>query len=277
MNTSTRSPRFRSRPVWGVLALLTLSAVLVGCPKKADTGSTGTTSRSSGDKCSDEFASGQPKAPVDTVLLCHNEYISVYDPARRVPLLVAEKLQPGEFDGSVSRADHFQPDPELSKNQSAAVNDYRSSGYARGHMAPAADFSSNETTMAESFYLSNMVPQDQAMNSGIWSALESATRSCAKQLGSIYVMTGPIFEGRTKTIGQDGVAVPSSIYKIVVSGNGARAFIMPNRKLPPARSNFLRYQVTVDEVQRATDLTFFPGGKVNTQASATFCGGSYGS
>lgn len=277
MNTSTLSPRSRRRQVWGALTLLTLSTVLVGCPKKAETGGSGTTSRTSTDKCSDEFASGQPKAPVDTVLLCHNEYISVYDPARKVPLLVAEKLQPGEFDGSVSRSDHFQPDPELSASQSAALNDYRSSGYARGHMAPAADFSSNETTMTESFYLSNMVPQDQGMNSGIWSALESATRSCAKQLGSIYVMTGPVFEGRAKTIGQDAVTVPSSIYKIVVSGNGARAFIMPNRKLPPARSNFLRYEVTVDEVQRATNLTFFPDGKVNLQAHAKFCGGSYGS
>ncbi len=259
-----------SKQCWSAAALLLLSAVLVGCPKQS-------TTTTGGDNCTDEFADGPPKAPVSTVVLCRNEYISVYDPAKKVPLLVAEKLQPTEFDGSVSRADNFQQDPDLAESQSAALNDYRKSGYARGHMAPAADFTSTDEAMNQSFYLSNMVPQDSGMNSGIWASLEGATRSCAKQLGSVYVMTGPVFEGKPKTIGDDQVAVPSSIYKIVVHGNAARAFLMPNRKLPAARSNFTRYEVTVNEVQRATGLTFFPGGNVNLQAHANFCGGSYGS
>ncbi len=250
-------------------ALLLLSALLVGCPEQ-------NSSTAGGDNCSDEFAAGTPQSSVDTVLLCRSEYISVYDPQRKVPLVVAEKLQPGEFDGSVSRADNFQPDPDLTALQSAALNDYRGSGYARGHMAPAGDFSSSDDAMSESFYLSNIVPQDSGMNSGVWSSLESATRACAKQLGSVYVLTGPVFEGRNQVIGNDKVAVPSSIYKIVVSGKNARAFIMPNRKLPPARSDFSRYAVTVDEVQRATGLNFFPQGNVNVQTHANFCSGSYG-
>ncbi|AWN23314.1 DNA/RNA non-specific endonuclease [Deinococcus irradiatisoli] len=251
-------------------ALLALGALLVGCPEK-------TTSTGGGDNCTDEFAAGTPQSSVSTVTLCRAEYISVYDPQRKVPLVVAEKLQPQEFDGSVSRADNFQPDPDLAENQSAALSDYRGSGYARGHMAPAGDFSSSDEAMNESFYLSNIVPQDSGMNSGIWSSLESATRACAKQLGSVYVLTGPVFEGPRQVIGNDKVMVPSSIYKIVVSGKAARAFLMPNRKLPPARSNFSRYEVTVDEVQRATGLTFFPQGGVNSQAHANFCSGSYGS
>ena len=259
--------QIRARAAWSAAALILLSAVLVGCPKKSAVT----------DNCTDEFADGAPSTSVSSVTLCRNEYISVYDPARKVPLVVAEKLQPAEFDGAVSRSDNFQPDPDLADSQKAELNDYRKSGYARGHMAPAADFSGSENAMNQSFYLSNMVPQDTGMNSGIWASLESATRSCAKQLGSLYVLTGPIFEGKAKYVGLHNVAVPSSLYKIVVSGNSARAFIMPNRKLPPARSNFLRYQVSVNEVQRATGLTFFPGGKVNTQTSGNFCSGSYGS
>lgn len=254
--------------IWSAAALLLLSAVLVGCPQKADV---------SADNCTDEFADGQPTTATTTIRLCRDEYISIYDPAKKVPLLVAEKLQPSEFDGSVSRTDNFQQDPDLAETQSAALNDYRKSGYARGHMAPAADFTSTESAMNQSFYLSNIVPQDSGMNSGIWASLESATRDCAKQLGTLYVMTGPIFEGKPNTIGDDQVTVPSSLYKIVVSGNAARAFLMPNRKLPSARSNFLRYEVTVAEVQRATGLTFFTGGNINTQVRAGFCSGSYGS
>lgn len=260
-----------------LIALLTLPLLLTACPQnKTDTGN-GPGSNAA-DNCHDEFVGGQqPQTPGKSLALCRSEYVSIYDPTRKVPLAVGEHLKPEEFDGSVSRADNFQPDPDLSAGDSAQLSDFRGSGYARGHMAPAADFTSTEQAMQESFYLSNMVPQDSAMNSGIWSSLENATRACAKTLGDIYILTGPIFEGTPQTVGADNVAVPSSIYKIVVSGKAARAFIMPNRKLPPARSNFTRYEVTVDEVQRATGLNFFPSGGVNLQKHGDFCAGAYGS
>lgn len=260
------------------ITLLTLPLLLTACPQNnTETGGGGGSGNAS-DSCHDEFVAGQqPQSTVKTVALCRSEYISIYDPARKVPLAVGEKLRPEEFDGSVSRADSFQPDPDLSAGDSAQLSDYKGSGYARGHQAPAADFTSSEQAMQESFYLSNMVPQDQAMNSGIWSSLENATRACAKTLGEVYVITGPLFEGKTKTVGADNVAVPSSLYKIVVSGNAARAFIMPNRKLPPARSNFTRYEATVNEVERATGMNFFPSGKVNKQKHGDFCGNTYGS
>ncbi len=262
-------------PLSLLTALVALPLLLTSCPQnKANTDDR----RQYSDQCHDEFVAGQqPQASVNTVTLCHTEYISVYDPARKVPLAVGEKLRPEEFDGSVSRADNFQPDPALPSDQSAQLSDFKGSGYARGHMAPAADFTSTDQAMQESFYLSNMVPQNTSMNSGIWSSLENATRACVKSLGEAYVLTGPIFEGQSQTIGEDNVAVPSSLYKVVVSGNAARAFIMPNRKLPPARSDFSRYEVTVDEVQRATGLTLFPEGEVNRQKPGQFCSGSYGS
>ncbi len=257
------------------LFLLPLAALLAvfasGCNKSGSGQSGG------GNDCLNEFASGQPtSSQADVRLLCRKEYSSLYDPARKVPLVVGEHLTPAELVKNVSRTDAFQPDPDLAAGERAELNDYQRSGYDRGHMAPAGDFTSDEAVMQQSFYLSNMVPQNGPMNRGIWSGLESATRACAGSLGGLFVLTGPVFEGRTKTIGPDGVAVPSSLYKVVVRGNKARAFLMPNRDLPRT-GNFLRYEVTVDEVQRATGLMFFPGGEVNTQQRGDFCAGYYGS
>ena len=229
-----------------------------------------------GTSCQDEFRAGQPGSTTGGVkLLCRNEYISLYDPARKVPLVVAERLTAEKLKGSTPRTDNFQPDPELSSGQRAELNDYRASGYDRGHMAPAADFVDGQTQMEQSFYLSNMIPQNPEMNRGIWAGLEGATRACAKSLGDLYVLTGPVFAGRVRTIGPDAVAVPSELYKIVVSGGAARAFLLPNRALSRT-SNFTQYETTVDAVQTATGLTFFPAGGVNTAQDGNFCSGNYG-
>ncbi|MFC6590764.1 DNA/RNA non-specific endonuclease [Deinococcus lacus] len=227
-----------------------------------------------GDQCTDELRAGLPDTGQAVRVLCRTEYIAAYDPGRKVPLVVMEHLHAPELADNVARTDNFQPDPDLKESESAALSDYRRSGYDRGHMAPAADFTATEQAMAESFYLSNIVPQNHELNAGVWAALESATRACAKDLGDVYILTGPVFEGRSKVIGE-GVAVPSSVFKVVVSGNQARAFLMPNRKLE-ARSNFLRYEVTADEVQRATGYTLFPLGGVNLQKRGTFCSGAFG-
>ena len=229
-----------------------------------------------GTSCQDEFRAGQPGSTTAGVkLLCRNEYISLYDPARKVPLVVAEHLTSAELQGNTPRTDNFQPDPELSSGQRAELSDYRASGYDRGHMAPAADFVGGTTQMTQLFYLSNMVPQNGEMNRGIWAGLEGATRSCAKSLGDLYILTGPVFAGRVRTVGPDAVAVPSSLYKVVVSGDSARAFLLPNKSLPATR-NFSGYETTVDAVQSATGLTFFPAGGVNTSQQGRFCSGSYG-
>ncbi|MFZ6870419.1 DNA/RNA non-specific endonuclease, partial [Klebsiella pneumoniae] len=85
----------------------------------------------------------------------------------------------------------------------------------RGHMAPNGDMPHKES-QSDSFSLSNMVPQAPKNNQEVWRNLEEATRAIVtKQKQDVYVVTGPVFEGkRLKTIGQ-GVIVPTAVYKAV--------------------------------------------------------------
>ncbi len=229
-----------------------------------------------GVSCSDEFRAGQPTSTLTgTRLLCRNEYISVYNPARKVPLVVAEHLSTAELAGNVARTDNFQPDPELPSGERAELADYQASGYDRGHMAPAADFEAGLTQMNQSFYLSNMVPQNPEMNRGVWAQLESAVRACTSRQGDLYVLTGPVFNGRARYIGADRVSVPGSLYKVVVSGSSARAFVLPNRTLPKT-TDFSSFETTVDALQTLTGLTFFPAGGVTTSVRGSFCTGNFG-
>lgn len=190
-------------------------------------------------------------------ILCRKGYLLAHDPVRKTPIWVAEHLTEEKASGTIPRKNAFKSDPDLVKGQRAELSDYKKSGYDQGHMAPSADMAWDEVAMAESFYLSNMVPQvGIGMNRGIWKDLEKKVRGWALERGELYIYTGPIYAEPATEIGKNKVAVPSHIYKIVFDPEQeeAIAFIMPNQKLKS--SDMLKYIVSVSEIEKQTGLDF---------------------
>lgn len=191
-------------------------------------------------------------------ILCRKGYLLAHDSVRKTPVWVIEYLTAEKVSGSLSRKDAFKADPYLPKGQRAELSDYKNSGYDKGHMAPSADMTWDEEAMAESFYLSNMVPQvGIGMNRGIWKDLEELVRKWAIARGSVYIFTGPIYGGETTgDIGKNKVAVPTQLYKIVYDESKAEAisFIMPNSKLLSA--DMPKYIVTIRDIEKLTGLDF---------------------
>lgn len=154
------------------------------------------------------------------------------------------------------RLEDFREDGEI-KTKSASLNDYRRSGYDRGHLAPAADMKWSEKAMSESFLLSNISPQDHEMNAGVWNDVEKFVRYTVNIEDSIVVVTGPIFKGGEKKIGANGVTVPWGYYKIIYDETEPRkmiAFVVPNKGSSAKLASFVR---SVDEVETMTGLDFF--------------------
>ena len=225
--------------------------------------------------CDDQFAFSRPLTSQPGTALCRGGYAVLHSTVRKTPNYVAERLEAVNLDGSITRSDDFRPDPELAPAERAELGDYRNSGYDRGHMAPAADFTTDAARMSQSFLLSNMVPQNGSLNSGWWDSLERATRACAKTLGAVYVLSGPIYTGPVTTIGSGRVAVPSSLFKIIAdAGGNSRAFVVPNAA--GVKPGFAPYRVTVAAVEAATGVNFFPTGGVDEGALGTLCPGAYG-
>lgn len=94
------------------------------------------------------------------------------------------------------------------------IRDYRNSGYDRGHMTPSGDMG-NYDSQVTTFIPQNLVPQTRQLNSGKWNWIESQVRQLALQYGSVYVVTGPYFQGRPKKIGDDRLWVPYATWKAV--------------------------------------------------------------
>jgi endonuclease G len=160
---------------------------------------------------------------------------------------------------TIRRTQDFRPDPKVS-TLSAQLEDYRKSGYDRGHLVPAGDFKWDSVGMSETFYLSNMSPQLHEFNAGIWEDVERTVRTWAKQKGRLLVYTGPILDKPKEYIGPNRVAVPRAFYKVVYeligdSAASAVAFLVPHA---PSRRSPGDFVVTVDSVEKLVGIDFFP-------------------
>lgn len=196
----------------------------------------------------------QPKSAGEIVK--HTYYTLAYSEENEQAYWVYYELTPEFINGGQSRTDDFRADPMVSTG-SATLNDYKSSGYDRGHLCPAADMALNKTSMSESFYLSNMSPQVPGFNRGIWSTMEDQVRKWALSYQKLYVVTGPIFKDTKGTIGEDQVTVPGYYYKVLFDGKDKMiGLILPNASSSSKLDQFI---VTVDEIEKETGVDFFPG------------------
>jgi endonuclease G len=69
----------------------------------------------------------------------------------------------------------FIEDPKVSTG-SADWRNYRNSGFDKGNLCPAADMEFDKNAYNETFYTSNISPQDKEFNGGIWSRLGQKVR-----------------------------------------------------------------------------------------------------
>ncbi|PIK19457.1 DNA/RNA non-specific endonuclease [Prevotella intermedia] len=88
----------------------------------------------------------------------------------------------------VKRTDDFKQDPDIPSNVQTTLNDYKDSGFARGHLCPSGDRLYSLEQNEQTFYLSNMQPQIQGHNGGVWQRLEAKVRSWAGKCDTLYVV-----------------------------------------------------------------------------------------
>jgi endonuclease G len=192
-------------------------------------------------------------------IINHTGYTVSYNADWKIPNWTAYELTKEEVEGTVPRFDAFLPDPEVSYEKSANAYDYSNSGWDRGHMAPAGDMKWSEQAMKESFYLSNICPQNKNLNGGVWNELEMQVRELARQKGKIYVVCGPVMSKQPKTIGTNKVAIPDAFFKVLLQNDNenwyAIAFMFANES---GRKPLSAYAMVVEDMQIIADIDFFP-------------------
>lgn len=190
--------------------------------------------------------------------LVRTGYTLSYDADFKTPQWVAWTLDKRKVGGTVKRADKFVPDPDV-RGAKAYPADYTNSGYDRGHIAPAGDMKWSAEAMTESFYMTNICPQNRNLNRGDWKDLEELERDWATAHGTLYIAAGPVYESKCpQRIGAHRVAVPDAFFKVLLLGYPgapkAFAFLFPNKS---GSRPLTACQLTVDELEERTGMDFF--------------------
>ena len=210
------------------------------------------------DKCAQFTVFGAPDSKVTTKdqYICKQNYALLHSCSTKTAKYVLDHVTKQSVSGPAKRKDDFRPDTAVTPDCQAKLENYVGTGYDRGHMSPAAVNTINTDVMSESFFLSNMVPQDQQNNRGIWRILELWVRDQAKVGGEFYVISGPIYDAGYKSI--NGVGVPTRLYKIVIDAKTKKsiAFILPNAGAPV--KDLPKYTASIRDVEKATGINFNP-------------------
>jgi endonuclease G len=212
-----------------------------------------------------------------TQIVVRDGYVLQHSSVDKVAFWVCEEVVWDQLVGDAVRRNRFLADPKLPAGQRAELEDYRGSGYDRGHQAPAGNQSRDQRLKDETFYLSNMAPQLGAFNQRAWAALEDLARTWVfdRRVRRAQIITGGMFydpdeDDPTKadgtipyvTIGDNQVAVPTHFYKIIAAEfpDGqwrAIGFVMENRS-HPAPYRFTTFVRSIDWIEERTGLDFMP-------------------
>lgn len=180
-------------------------------------------------------------------------FSSLYDNDARCPLVVWYTLCLTDFAGNAKvGTNRFKVDSKLPAPR-ANDDDYRYSGYVRGHMCAAADRDSNKKRLKETYLTSNLVPMQMSVNAGTWKMAEDSIRRMAMRGCRLRVLSGSVFtESDTTTIGRHRVRVPGSFIKVAVCElhpDEVLTFLVPNRNTFNRPDESITLEDILDELE----------------------------
>jgi len=150
----------------------------------------------------------------------------------------------------IPRANRFTADPDQD-TEPGLLESYAGSSYDRGHNFSARDAAClDQQSYDECWYDRNITPQTPALNRGAWLQLEKYCRYLVQQHDELFIECGSI--GRQGTIGNAGVWIPESCWKVIYHSNGApEAYLIPN---DDEVDDFWAYTIDLNKLEDITGL-----------------------
>lgn len=149
-------------------------------------------------------------------------YSCYWNYSDRVSIWVAYPLCK-DYLGSLGRSDAWGFDPLLpavsQQNVSGGYWAGNNGYYDRGHQIPSADRTANYAMNAATFYGTNMTPQKNSFNAGLWASLESKVRDWSRSSDTLYVVTGCVLDGAKYYAldrASNKITAPAAYYKAVL-------------------------------------------------------------
>ena len=212
------------------------------------------------------FFAGAPRrigapCPADIKLLDRGEFAIGWSPSKRHPVWCAYHVTKEPKFPAFKR-------PSFARDRGApncpAAGAYERTGYDRGHMTPnyAIVTRYGEEAQRQTFLMSNISPQSPSLNRDVWRNVEHRIADLwTAKYGEIWVIVGTIpSAGSTETLSGTDIEVPGGFYQIVAAQEGlnVRALAVSFPQSVAWGEYPTRGLVTIDELEQATGLDFFP-------------------
>lgn len=216
----------------------------------------------------------------------------LYDTREKVSYWVAYPMHPMYKNGNGYRSDDFQYDPFFPSSVQMPITNasYGVSGLTRGHQIPSADRYVTQEANDQTFFITNMTPQNYTFNTEEWASLENWVRATSTgRRDTLYVVTGCVISTAENpavnyitTRGVRG-AVPQAYYKVFLrTASNTTAFPVENDAMcigvwmehRADIGSWKNYLKSVSEIERLTGYTFFPA--VSSAVKGSYSAAAWG-
>jgi endonuclease G len=196
--------------------------------------------------------SGASTASTTNYLAVKKGYVMSYNGVEGRANWVGWTLQSSDL-GSVERSNRFREDSDLPRQfKRVDDDDYRESGYDRGHLCNSEDRTASDHLNEETFLMSNMIPQTPELNRGPFKFLEAYCRKLVLKKGQkLLIYSGGIgAKGRLTS----GVPIPQYCWKAIYTPTEEIYVLFPNERT--LEKNWNKYRVTKDRLEKMTGFQF---------------------
>ena len=233
---------------------------------------------------SNNFATGIVELPalrngVNDVFVTHSttfkgqkvtSFSMEYDKSKKHSRWVAFRFDNQTRLQEATRSDEFIPDPSLDMEYQRTQVDFGKKGYDRGHLCASADRLYQQEANDQTFYYTNMSPQRNNFNTGVWLALEGQVQSWGRSCTSsdtLYVVKGGTIDKEDQIRGyisnDRSKPIPRYYYMALLFKKGdsfkAIAFWMEHTDSKPSKTiKLVDYALSIDELEEKTGIDFFP-------------------
>ena len=180
------------------------------------------------------------------------------------------QMYSGNSGGNVGRYDTqtngYPQDPNIPSADRFQFDPYWGSGYDHGHICPSADRQYSYEANMQTFYISNMQPQRNIFNAGVWADMEGQLRkkwNTNKFRDRLYVAKGGTIDNTMQTLGttSSGLIIPRYFFMAILCeyDNGqykALGFWIEHKNSDQSR-DLSQYVVNIDRLEELTGIDFF--------------------
>ena len=209
-------------------------------------------------------------------ILINQGYVAGYCPTRFQPLWSAYRVAHASRDVGYDRPHLYYADERIDADLRLSSKTFGTRDgiqYHVGHMVPnnAINRQFGRLAQLETFFMTNMSPQRDSLNTGVWLDLEKKIINIedTPDKDHVWAIAGPVFNDDPDTIERDGVNVPipTAYFYISIdpfdypwdreSNVDVACFLFPQDA--PRNTPLNDFLVDILDVEHATNLRFFPG------------------